>query len=57
MLPLSGLPPEWSLGKPGDRHLETFNADNLYEKIDGRAESFIQYGVKGMAYTFCSPDR
>ena len=32
-----------------------FNADNLYEKIDGRAESFIQYGVKGMAYTFYHP--
>ena len=55
MLPLSGLPPEWTLGKPGDRHLETFNADNLYEKIDGRAESFIQYGVKGMAYAFYHP--
>ncbi len=55
MLPLSGLSPEWSLGKPGDRHLETFNADNLYEKIDGRAESFLQYGVKGMAYTFYHP--
>jgi hypothetical protein len=55
MLPLSGLPPEWTVGKPGDRHLETFNADNLYEKIDGRAESFIQYGVKGMAYTFYHP--
>ena len=55
MLPLSGLPPEWTLGKPGDRHLETFNAENLYEKIDGRAESFIQYGVKGMAYTFYHP--
>ena len=55
MLPLSGLPPEWTLGKPGDHHLETFNADNLYEKIDGRAESFIQYGVKGMAYTFYHP--
>jgi Family of unknown function (DUF6599) len=55
MLPLSGLPPEWTLGKPGDRHLETFNADNLYEKIDGRAESFIQYGVKGMAYSFYHP--
>ena len=39
----------------GRRHLETFNADNLYEKIDGRAESFIQYGVKGMAYTFYHP--
>jgi hypothetical protein len=55
MLPLAGLPPEWTVGKPGDRHLETFNADNLYEKIDGRAESFIQYGVKGMAYTFYHP--
>jgi hypothetical protein len=55
MLPLAGLPPEWTLGKPGDRHMETFNADNLYEKIDGRAESFIQYGVKGMAYTFYHP--
>ena len=55
MLPFTGLPPEWTVGKPGDRHLETFNADNLYEKIDGRAESFIQYGVKGMAYTFYHP--
>jgi hypothetical protein len=55
MLPFSDLPPEWTLGKSGDRHLETFNADNLYEKIDGRAESFIQYGVKGMAYTFYHP--
>jgi hypothetical protein len=55
MLPLSDLPPEWTVGKSGERHLETFNADNLYEKIDGRAESFIQYGVKGMAYAFYHP--
>ena len=55
MLPLSNLPPEWTVGKSGERHLETFNADNLYEKIDGRAESFIQYGVKGMAYAFYHP--
>jgi hypothetical protein len=55
MLPLTKLPREWTLGKLGDRHLETFNADNLYEKIDGRAESFIQYGVKGMAYSFYHP--
>jgi hypothetical protein len=55
MLPLTGLPPKWTVGKSGDRHLETFNADNLYEKIDGRAESFIQYGVKGMAYAFYHP--
>ncbi len=55
MLPLGDLPPEWTVGKSGERHLETFNADNLYEKIDGRAESFIQYGVKGMAYAFYHP--
>ena len=47
--------PGWTVGKSGDKHLETFNADNLYEKIDGRAESFIQYGVKGMAYAFYHP--
>ncbi len=55
MLPLTGLPPEWTVGKSGEKHLETFNADNLYEKIDGRAESFVQYGVKGMAYAFYHP--
>jgi len=55
MLPLADLPPEWTVGKSSDRHLESFNADNLYEKIDGRAESFIQYGVKGMAYAFYHP--
>jgi hypothetical protein len=55
MLPLGGLPAEWTLGKSGERHIETFNAENLYEKIDGRAESFIQYSVKGMAYAFYHP--
>ena len=55
MLPLSDLPPGWTVGKSGEHYIETFNADNLYEKIDGRAESFLQYGVKGMAYTFYHP--
>jgi hypothetical protein len=55
MLPFADLPAEWTVGKLAERHLETFNADNLYEKIDGRAESFIQYGVKGMAYAFYHP--
>jgi hypothetical protein len=55
MLPLSDLPSGWSVGKSGTRHIETFNAENLYEKIDGRAESFLQYGVRGMAYTFYHP--
>ncbi len=55
MLPLVGLPAGWTVGKSGDKHLETFNADNLFEKIDGRAESFIQYDVKGMAYAYYHP--
>ncbi len=56
MLPLTDVPGGWTLVKLGDRHLETFNADNLFEKIDGRAESFIQYAVKGMAYADYHPD-
>jgi hypothetical protein len=55
MLPLSDLPPGWTLGKLGERHLETFNAENLFEKIDGRAESFIDYSVRGMAYADFHP--
>ena len=55
MLPLGDLPPGWTLGKLGERHLETFNAENLFEKIDGRAESFIDYGVQGMAYADFHP--
>ena len=55
MLPLVDLPPGWTVGKSGTRHLETFNAENLFEKIDGRAESFIQYDVRGMAYAFYHP--
>ncbi|MFM1801356.1 MAG: hypothetical protein RJA81_708 [Planctomycetota bacterium] len=55
MLPLTELPSGWSIGKLGGKHLETFNAENLFEKIDGRAESFIQYDVKGMAYTYYHP--
>lgn len=53
MLPLADVPSGFLLaklpGKTPDTFIETFNADNLFEKIDGRAESFIQYGVKGMA--------
>jgi len=55
MLPLTDLPSGWTIAKLGDKHLESFNAENLFEKIDGRAESFIQYDVKGMAYTYFHP--
>ena len=55
MLPLADIPAGWEVGKSGAKHLETFNAENLFEKIDGRAESFIQYDVKGMAYTYYHP--
>ncbi|RUL86969.1 hypothetical protein TsocGM_14950 [Tautonia sociabilis] len=56
LLPLTNLPQGWEVGDSGGRSLETFNADNLYEKIDGRAESFVQYDVVGMAYTFYHPE-
>ncbi len=56
MLPLTDLPPGWVVGESGDKHLETFNAENLYEKIDGRAESFVQFNVRGMAYTYYHPE-
>lgn len=53
MLPLTDIPNAFVLAKlPGvspPKYVETFNADNLFEKIDGRAESFVQFGVKGMA--------
>lgn len=55
MLPLTDIPPGWIVGKSGEHYIESFNADNLFEKIDGRAESFIQYNVKGMAYTYYQP--
>ncbi|MFO0958898.1 MAG: DUF6599 family protein [Isosphaeraceae bacterium] len=55
LLPLADIPAGWSIGVMEGKHLETFNADNLYEKIDGRAESFLLYDVKGMAYTFYHP--
>jgi len=56
MLPLSDVPPGWTLGKLGELHLETFNAENLFEKIDGRAESFLDYDVRGMAYADFHPN-
>lgn len=55
MLPLTDIPAGWVVAKAGDKHLETFNADNLFEKIDGRAESFVDYKVKGMAYAYYHP--
>ena len=55
MLPLTDVPAGWEVAKLGANHLETFNAENLFEKIDGRAESFIQYDVKGMAYANLHP--
>ena len=55
MLPLVDIPSGWEVSKYGTKHLETFNADNLFEKIDGRAESFTQNNVDGMAYTSYHP--
>ncbi len=55
MLPLAGIPAGWEVSKSGDKHLEAFNADNMFEKIDGRAESFTQNNVTGMAYASYHP--
>jgi Family of unknown function (DUF6599) len=55
MLPLVDIPAGWTVSKYGTKHIETFNADNLFEKIDGRAESFTQNNVIGMAYTSYHP--
>ena len=55
MLPLEGVPAGWAVGASSEAKIETFNGENLYEKIDGRAASFQQFGVKGMAYTAYHP--
>ena len=55
MLPLADLPAGWEVAKSGGRHLEAFNAENMFEKIDGRAESFTQNNVTGMAYASYHP--
>ena len=54
-LPLVDIPMGWTVGKSGEKFVETFNAENLFEKIDGRAESFVDFKVKGMAYTYYHP--
>jgi len=55
MLPLADLPAGWEVSKSGTKHLEAFNAENMFEKIDGRAESFTQNNVTGMAYASYHP--
>jgi hypothetical protein len=56
LLPLDRVPAGWIVGDLGGRHVETFTADNLFEKINGRAESFLQYSVTGMAYAQFEPE-
>ena len=55
LLPLNAVPGDWEVGDLSGKHIETFNAENLYEKINGRAESFTQYQVVGMAYSNFHP--
>jgi len=55
MLPLADLPQGWEVSKSGTKHLESFNAENMFEKIDGRAESFTQNNVTGMTYASYHP--
>ena len=58
LLPLAKSPEGWVVGAMGDdgHHLETFNAGNLWEKIDGRAASFEAFNVDGMAYANYHPE-
>jgi hypothetical protein len=55
LLPLAEPPAGWEVGDLGGRHLETFQPANMHEKINGRAESFLQYNVNGMAYANFHP--
>ena len=55
MLPLADLPAGWEVAKIGAKHLEAFNDQNMFEKIDGRAESFTQNNVTGMVYSSYHP--
>ena len=58
LLPLGDQPEGWEVGAMGDddHHLETFDASNLWEKIDGRAASFENFNVDGMAYANYHPE-
>ena len=55
MLPLADIPAGWEVSPAGSKHLEAFNAENMFEKIDGRAESFTQNNVTGMTYASYHP--
>jgi hypothetical protein len=50
---LSGIVPEgWEALGP----VEAFSAETLYEKINGRAEQYLAYGVKGLEFAGLSRD-
>ncbi len=55
MLPLTDVPAGWTVSKYGSKHFESFDDKNMFEKIDGRAESFTQNNVTGMAYSSYHP--
>jgi len=39
------------------RQVERFNADNLYVKIDGRADAYLKFGVVGLTFgRYCRED-
>ena len=55
LVPYEVMPAAWEVGQAGDRKLQTFPGERMYELIDGRAESFLQYNCDGMAYTYFKP--
>ena len=55
LVPFETMPATWEVGQAGDRKMQTFPGERMYELIDGRAESFLQYNCDGMAYSFFKP--
>jgi hypothetical protein len=55
LVPFDALPAGWEAGQAGESRLQTFRGERMYELIDGRAESFLQYNCSGMAYAFFKP--
>lgn len=54
-LPVAGTPPGWTRSKPP----QAYSADNLWEFIDGAAETYVGFGVQdalGAGYTFGGAD-
>ena len=57
MLPLSGLPPEWTVGKSGDRHLETLQRRQSLREDRRPRRELHPVRRQGDGLRLLSPDR